>query len=195
MNQYQPFMCWICLAKHNNWIIYIIFTHIIKAQVPPFPWCHQMETFLRYWHFVRGIHRSPVNSPHKGQWRGVLMFSLVCTLNKRLSNQSWGWWFEMPSCPLWCHCNAYSQHHCCRWPGDPKSQDIRSHGLHQVCQRWSRSHIVRVSILIHILIIYKNSVKYNCNTTMKFHCIYAYIKQRVWPDNTHVTELGHNCFR
>ena len=26
------------------------------------------------WPFVRGIHRWPVNSPHKGQWRGVLMF-------------------------------------------------------------------------------------------------------------------------
>ena len=27
--------------------------------------------------FVRGIHRSPVNSPHIGQWRGALMFSLI----------------------------------------------------------------------------------------------------------------------
>ena len=25
----------------------------------------------------RGVHRSPVNSPHKGQWRGILMFSLI----------------------------------------------------------------------------------------------------------------------
>ena len=33
--------------------------------------------FQRYWPFVRGIHRSPVNSPHKGQWRGALMFSLI----------------------------------------------------------------------------------------------------------------------
>ena len=37
-----------------------------------------METFPRYWPFVRGIHRSPVNSHHKGQWRGTLMFSLIC---------------------------------------------------------------------------------------------------------------------
>ena len=35
--------------------------------------------FPRYWPFVRGIHRSPVNSPHKGQWRGALMFSFICT--------------------------------------------------------------------------------------------------------------------
>ena len=34
--------------------------------------------FPRYWPFVRGIHRRPVNSPHKGQWRGALMFTLIC---------------------------------------------------------------------------------------------------------------------
>ena len=33
--------------------------------------------FPRYWPFVREIHRSPVNSPHKGQWRGALMFYLI----------------------------------------------------------------------------------------------------------------------
>ena len=34
--------------------------------------------FPRYWPFVRGIHRWPVDSPHKGQWRGFLMFYLIC---------------------------------------------------------------------------------------------------------------------
>ena len=34
--------------------------------------------FPRHWPFVRGIHRSPVNSLHKGQWRGALMVSLNC---------------------------------------------------------------------------------------------------------------------
>ena len=32
--------------------------------------------------------------------------SLICALNKRLSKQSWGWWFETPSRSLWRHCNA-----------------------------------------------------------------------------------------
>ena len=54
-------------------------------------WRHQMETFPRYWPFLWGIHRWPVDSPHKGQWRGALMLSLICSLNKRLSKQSWGW--------------------------------------------------------------------------------------------------------
>ena len=35
------------------------------------------KQFPRYWPFVRGIHRSPVNSPHKGQWREALLFSLI----------------------------------------------------------------------------------------------------------------------
>ena len=34
--------------------------------------------FPRYWPFVWGIYRSLVNSPHKGQWRGALKFSLIC---------------------------------------------------------------------------------------------------------------------
>ena len=42
-------------------------------------WRHQIETFPRHWAFVRGIHRWPVNSPHKGQWREALMFSLICS--------------------------------------------------------------------------------------------------------------------
>ena len=33
--------------------------------------------FPRNWPFVREIHRSLVNFPHKGQWRGALMFSLI----------------------------------------------------------------------------------------------------------------------
>ena len=41
--------------------------------------------FPRDWPFVWGIHRSPVNSPHKGQWRGALIFSLIINnwVNKR----------------------------------------------------------------------------------------------------------------
>ena len=43
--------------------------------------------FPRYWLFVRGIHRVPVNSPHKGQWRGALMFSLICgRINRWVNN-------------------------------------------------------------------------------------------------------------
>ena len=33
--------------------------------------------FPRCWHFVRGIHRSPVDSPLKRKWRGVLVFYLI----------------------------------------------------------------------------------------------------------------------
>ena len=45
----------------------------------------------RYWSFVRVIHRSPVNSSHKGQWRGALMFSLICArINGWINNRKAG---------------------------------------------------------------------------------------------------------
>ena len=47
--------------------------------------------FPRYWTFVRGIHRPPVNSPHKGQWRGALMFSLISVwINGLVNNREAG---------------------------------------------------------------------------------------------------------
>ena len=47
--------------------------------------------FTRHWPFVMGIHRSPVNSLHKGQWRRVLMFSLICAwVNGLLNNHEAG---------------------------------------------------------------------------------------------------------
>ena len=47
--------------------------------------------FPRYWPAVRGIHRSTVNSPHKGQWRGALMFSLICVwINAWVNNHEAG---------------------------------------------------------------------------------------------------------
>ena len=91
----------ICLRLRVNTLckhIHLCEQHHVGA----IKWKH----FPRYWPFVRGIHRSSVNSPHKGQWRGTLMCSLICALNKRLSKQSWAWWLETPTPLLWRHCNG-----------------------------------------------------------------------------------------
>ena len=49
-------------------------------------WRHQIETFSALLFFVKGIHRSTVHSPHKGQWRGTLMFSLICAWTNAWAN-------------------------------------------------------------------------------------------------------------
>ena len=50
-----------------------------------------METFSALLASMREIHRSPVNSPHKGQWRGALMFSLICAwINGWVNNRGVG---------------------------------------------------------------------------------------------------------
>ena len=49
------------------------------------------EHFKRHWPFARGIPRSPANSPHKSQRRGVFMFSLIClTTNCWVNNRNAG---------------------------------------------------------------------------------------------------------
>ena len=54
-------------------------------------WRHQMKIFSALLDIVRGIHRSPVNSPHKGQWRSALMFSLICVwINGGVNNREAG---------------------------------------------------------------------------------------------------------
>ena len=76
-------------------LIYSFHDDVIK-------WKH----FRRYWPFVRGIHRWPVNSPYTGQRRGALMFSLICAwINGSVNNRE-DVWFETPSRPLWRHCNV-----------------------------------------------------------------------------------------
>ena len=65
-------MCWWLFLCHHD--------DVIK-------WKH----FPRYWPFVGGIHRWPVNSPHKGQWRRTLMFSLICAwINGWVNNRAAG---------------------------------------------------------------------------------------------------------
>ena len=69
-------------------------------------WRHQMETFSALLALCAG------NSPLPGEFptqrlvtRSFDVFFDLC-LNKRLSKQPWGWWFETLSRSLWRHCNG-----------------------------------------------------------------------------------------
>ena len=102
------------------------------------------SNFLRYWPFVRGIHRWPVNSPHKGQWRGALMFSLICAwINGWVNSREAGdlrchrahydvivmrWWRQL-NLFLAEYKNTPMLHrlmHGFEWPGDARVQGISS---------------------------------------------------------------------
>ena len=54
-------------------------------------WRHQMEPLSALLALCVGISPVPVNSPHKGQWRGALMFSLICAwINDWVNNREAG---------------------------------------------------------------------------------------------------------
>ena len=69
-----------------------------------------METFSALLTICAG--NSPVTGEFPSQRpvaRSFDIFFDLC-LNKQLSKRPWGWWFEMPSHPLWRHCNDWFRH-------------------------------------------------------------------------------------
>ena len=73
-------------------------------------WRHQTETFSTLLAICAG--NSPVNGEFPAQRPVTRSFDVFFDLhmNKRLSKQSWGWWFETQSRPLWRHRNANRQY-------------------------------------------------------------------------------------
>ena len=63
--------------------------------------------FPRYWPFVRGV---PGEFPTQRPVTPSCDVFFDPRLNKRLSKQSWGWWFETLSRPLWRQCNELYGH-------------------------------------------------------------------------------------
>ena len=102
-----PVRCFVMLWSGQARIQIPQLETVCMQHVDVIKWKH----FPRYWPFVRGIHRSPVNSPHKGQWRGALMFSLICTWINGWVNNGEAGDFETPSRPLWRHCNGNVECH------------------------------------------------------------------------------------
>ena len=73
-----------CLLSIDEWYLYVWWVRLHDDVIK---WKH----FPRYWPFVWGIHRSPVNSPYKCQRRGALMFSLICVwINGWVNNREAG---------------------------------------------------------------------------------------------------------
>ena len=68
-------------------------------------WRHQMEIFSALLAFCAG--NSPVTGEFPAQRPVARSFDVFfdLRLNKRLSKQWWGWWFETILCSLWRHCN------------------------------------------------------------------------------------------
>ena len=65
-------------------------------------WCKYQSMYSMMTSSNENIGEFPAQRPVTRSF-GVF-FDLL--LNKRLSKQSWGWWFETPLCPLWRHCTV-----------------------------------------------------------------------------------------
>ena len=66
---------------------------------------HQMATFYRVTGPLCGDFTGPGEFPTQRPVTRIFDVFIDLRLNKRLSEQPWGWWFETPSWSLWRHCN------------------------------------------------------------------------------------------
>ena len=114
-------------------------------------WRHQMETSSALLALCAG--NSPFPGPFPAQRPVTRSFDVFFHLrpNKRLSKQSWGWWFETPSRSLWRHCNdpakwqlfyvniSHVTYLFCKWQVKENDhvEDRKTHSHHQASKRIS----------------------------------------------------------
>ena len=87
------------------WVLYPHTSLVSQWGNPISWWRHHMETFSALLAIWAG--NSPVTGEFPAQRPVSRSFGVFfdLPLNKRLSKQSWGWWFETLSRPLWRHSN------------------------------------------------------------------------------------------
>ena len=125
-------------------------------------WRHQMETFSTLLAICAG--NSPVPSEFPAQRPVTPIFDVFfdLRLNKRSSKQSWGWWFETLSRPLWCHCNGICVGNCL--------DGTHLRNLRQINQTWSSDPLLD---RIHSYVLYHN------------------LDEICWPEPIRSLRLGH----
>ena len=68
-------------------------------------WHHRMETISALLALCAGSSLFAGEFPAQRASNAGLWCFFYLRLNKQLSKQSWGWWFETSSCSLWHRCN------------------------------------------------------------------------------------------
>ena len=141
---------------HGNYYVPIASITNITFHGDVIQWNH----FPRYWPFVWGIHRWPVNSPHKGQWRDAWMFSLICAwINGWENNREGGdlrrhrahydvtWW-------VW---------HCFVWNVITNACPKFKAGILWLCHHWS------LDVDMEWIMLYMAIITDPCSWLMLFH--------------------------
>ena len=114
--------------------IYVVYVPISSRVISLAWWLHRMEIFFVLLAICAG--NFPVTGEFPLQRPVTRSFGVFfdLRLNKWLGKQSWGWWFEMPSCPLWRQCNVEQPYDCVTGPLSPVDSS----------RKWSLMRIVDV---------------------------------------------------
>ena len=154
---------WLKLWWSTKTSVWITHDDVIK-------WKH----FPRYWPFVRGTHRSPVNSRHKGQWHEALMFSLIYARIKGWVNT--------------CEAGDLRRHHA------HYEVIVMDTGTHFTKGLWAYDWNLLNNLIIVIIMLIHSSVKFSHVTTIELskmpNCVLIRPLFFLSKHNMHFTRFG-----
>ena len=143
-------------------------------------WRHQMETFSALLALSAGS--SSVSGEFPSQRPVTQSFDVffhLC-LNKRLSKQSWGWWFETPSRSIWLHGNTTTKADGCRY-----HQFMATNPSSPPCDEPTTIQSVYVE-MIYILRLHTKSIP-KCSSRVTIHkmnrCLWFMQETLQWRHN------------
>ena len=161
---------------------------------------HQMNTFSAWLAICAG--NSPVTGEFPAQRPVAPSFDVLfhLGLNEWLSKQSWGWWFETPLRPLWCHSNVWSS----VWTGETncsyeKTSKVRI--WEENPPMWNSLKLVQVILVWQIPVcpdqwhsIKTNIIRMWCtsrigtwsNSIHYLHAAFGWHNQEAWNAVSHV---------
>ena len=125
-------------------------------------WRHQMEKISALLALCEG--NSPVTGEFPSQRPVAQSFHIFfdLRLNKRLSKQSWGWWFEMPSRSLWRHHNEH---------GSGQDSYLSYGWTQRVIRRcWRATHMSKIESQWFDMIGYQHS---SPNNDPRWHALWS----------------------
>ena len=127
-------------------------------------WRHQLETFSALLAICAG--NSPITGEFPAQKQVTQSFDAFfdLRLNKRLSKQWWGWWFETPSSSLWGHRNGEQT-----VPSMPNENHMKTHYI-DVIMTTITSQITSITIVYLTVYSDANQRKHQSSALLAFVC-------------------------
>ena len=145
------------MMTSSNWNIFRVTGHLCGE----FTGSRWIEV-LKLWSFLWPV---PGEFPTQRPVTRSFDVFLDLRLNKRLSKQSWGWWFETQSWSLWRQCNGEGKNTGHRWTSHTKASDAELWSFLWSAHDQTDEQIIETPVIWDAMALIMTSLQWSTNTT------------------------------